>query len=377
MGTETNNEGQEILNTPEPGENQAQNAAQQNADNAAPATPQEQQPQEKPKKQPRSTNWMTVLIALFAISSLSGLYIIFSGASKKQTSFETVTRPPAFSTFAGAASTGEPGVAVIKIKGVITETQSSGWNTPASASSIAARIREMADRKDVKAIILDLNSPGGTVGAVQDIYNAILYARQEKNVKVIAVFRDVAASGAYYIAMACDKIVAQPGTMTGSIGVIFQTSNFEGLMDKIGVKFSSIKSGKHKDMGSPYRPMTEEEHTLLQEMIDDSYNQFFEAVKDGRPNINPTELKVYADGRIFTGRKAFSIGLVDALGGEPEALKIAEELTGIKNIKVISSVKANSFREFLMSLESRMDSGNVEKQIEAFRSPRVAYLWTM
>ncbi|ACC97600.1 Signal peptide peptidase SppA, 36K type [Elusimicrobium minutum Pei191] len=327
-------------------------------------------PKESKKSNSGGKNWLSVLVLLFFVSSISGLYIIFSGGiCKKETKTES-----SLPRLSSQARHGETGVAVIRIRGVITEPQASSWRDQ-SASSIARRIRTTADKDNVKAIIIDINSPGGTVAAVQDIYNAILYARQVKNKKVVALFRDVSASGGYYIAVACDKIVAQPGTLTGSIGVIFQTGNFEGLMNKIGVSFSTIKSGQHKDIGSPYRKMTEEERTLLQELIDDSYNQFLDVVKTGRPNMNPVELKVYADGRIFTGRKAFSIGLIDALGGEEEALKIAGELADIKDPKIISN-RPTTFREWLSSLDPEMSSKTLDRQIEAISSPKVAYLWT-
>ncbi|WP_424245581.1 protease-4 [Elusimicrobium posterum] len=337
--------------------------------------------EEKAKKEgsPKGTNWLSILVLLFFVSSLSGLYLIFSNANTvKKDVFETGTKTsrPSLSTM--TRNNASEGAVVIKIKGAIMESQSSSWRDASSASAIATRIRNAADRNEVKAIILDINSPGGTVAAVQDIYNAIMYARKTKNKKVVALFRDVAASGGYYIAMACDKIVAQPGTITGSIGVIFQTGNYEGLMEKIGVKFSNVKSGAHKDMGSPYRPMTQEEKTLLQEMIDDSYSQFFDVVKEGRPNINPVELKVYADGRIFTGRKAFSIGLVDALGGEAEALQIAGDLTGIKDIKVLSTLRASNFMEWLNNIDTEVSSAKkIENQLESITSPKMAYLWTL
>ncbi|MGB2578405.1 protease-4 [Elusimicrobium simillimum] len=376
MGTETENINQEIFETnPNPGE-QPQEQTATPPQEPAPVLPQPEQPKAK-KLSMRGTNWLSVFVLLFFVSSLSGLYIIFSGGVQggKKAKVQKTAQLPAFSNMAATAKKNEPGVAVIKIKGAIMESSSSSWRDT-SASAIAKRIRDTADKDNVKAIIIDINSPGGTVAAVQDIYNAILYARNKKGKKVVALFRDVAASGGFYIAMAADKIVAQPGTITGSIGVIMQTSNFEGLMGKVGVQFSSIKSGQHKDIGSPYRPMTQEERTLVQEMIDDSYNQFLDAVKQGRPNINPMELKVYADGRVFTGRKAFSIGLIDALGGESEALDIVRDLAGNKSLKILSN-KPDTFREWFFSFDPEMSSRDLTRQLESMASPKMAYLWTM
>ena len=263
----------------------------------------------------------------------------------------------------------------MKVRGVIQESGESGFmSRQNSASSIAKKIRDLADKKEVKALLLDINSPGGTVASVQDIYNAILFFKSKKK-PVVALFRDVAASGGFYIAMAADRIVAQPGTMTGSIGVIMQANNVEGLFDKLGIKVMPVKSGKHKDIGSAYRPMTEEEVALLQEMINETYQQFFQAVQKGRPNVNAEMLPIYADGRVFTGARAKEIGLIDALGGEETAREHLAELTGVKDIKLITP-RPNNFMEMLYmggaSMESRL---GLASKIEDFTTPKVSYLW--
>jgi len=325
-----------------------------------------------PDKKPEKKFFLAALvIILFFISSLSGLYIILTGGAGGKE-----TQQQASSKLSPRGSKGN--VALIRIRGMISEpSSSSGFGDPVGASAIARRIRSTADRDDVKAIILDINSPGGTVGAVQDIYNAVLYAREKKGKKVVALMRDMAASGGYYISVACDKIVAQPGTLTGSIGVIFQTSNFEGLMTKVGVQFGAIKSGKMKDMGSPFRAMTDEEKALFQSLIDDSYDQFFQAVKTGRPDINADTLRGYADGRVFTGRQALKIGLVDLLGGEDDALKLAGDLAGVKNPEIIN-IRTNSFRDwFMSSLDSEAANKNLVGQIESAAAPKMSYLWTL
>ncbi|MBI5630998.1 MAG: signal peptide peptidase SppA [Elusimicrobia bacterium] len=193
----------------------------------------------------------------------------------------------------------------------------------------ARRIRALAETKGVKAIVLDINSPGGSVGAVQELYSQIQRVRQEKRIPFVALFGDVSASGGYYIAMACDKIVAHPGTLTGSIGVIFSVGNLEGLFQKIGYKVDPIKSGKHKDIGSPARPMTKEERGILQAVIDDAYKQFLAAVSQGR-HIPEDQLRPLADGRIFSGRQALAAHLVDMVGDSVDALELAGKLAGIK-----------------------------------------------
>ncbi len=230
----------------------------------------------------------------------------------------------------------------------------------------------MADKPEVKALLLDINSPGGTVASVQDIYDAVIYFKTQKK-PVVAMFRDVAASGGFYVAMAADKIVAQPGTITGSIGVIMQGSNIEGLMQKIGVKTEAIKSGKFKDTGSAYRPMTDEERELLQTLINDTYAQFFDVVKAHYPNIPEGLLKEVADGRIFSGAQAKSYGLVDALGGEDAAKQILTELSGIKDLKLLTPDRQTGVMEIISLIEGK--TSVLSAAVEGITTPRIAYQW--
>ncbi len=321
--------------------------------------------------------WLVLLTAVFTVSMASGLYLALtpSAAPKEKEAEASVADDVAEASSLLKKLSKEEGAAVVKVRGVIQESGESGFmSRQNSASSIAKKIRDLADKKEVKALLLDINSPGGTVASVQDIYNAILFFKSKKK-PVVALFRDVAASGGFYIAMAADRIVAQPGTMTGSIGVIMQANNVEGLFDKLGIKVMPVKSGKHKDIGSAYRPMTEEEVALLQEMINETYQQFFQAVQKGRPNVNAEMLPIYADGRVFTGARAKEIGLIDALGGEETAKQQLAELTGIKDIKLISP-RPNNFMEMLYmggaSMESKLGFAS---KIEDFTTPKVSYLW--
>ena len=215
----------------------------------------------------------------------------------------------------------------VTIHGVIT-TSEGGRFWESGTSDWRRRIEVLSKTKGVKAIILDINSPGGSVGAVQEIYGEIMRIRRKKKIPFIAMFDDVAASGGYYIASACDKIVAHPGSLTGSIGVIFDAADLAGLFNKIGFKLVAIKSGKYKDIGSPARAMTPGERRLLQAMIDDAYGQFLQAVSLGRKIAIPA-LKPLADGRIFTGQQALKVGLVDKLGDSEEAIRLAGQLAGI------------------------------------------------
>jgi protease-4 len=180
----------------------------------------------------------------------------------------------------------------------------------------------------VKAVVIRIDSPGGGVAASQEIYDAVRRVRDEGK-PVVASMGGVAASGGYYVACAADSIIANPGTLTGSIGVIMSFPNTEELFRKVGVKFETIKTGKFKDVGSMWRPMTEDERALLQEVLGNVYDQFVNAIVDGRgmarENIIP-----YADGRIFSGDQALDYGFVDRLGSLEDALDMAAELGGIE-----------------------------------------------
>ena len=215
----------------------------------------------------------------------------------------------------------------VSVRGVIRESDS-GRSWDQGVSQLTRKIRSLGDKSEVKAIVLDINSPGGTVGAVQEIHSALLRVRREKKKPVVALLGDMAASGGYYLAAGCDKVVAHPGTLVGSIGVIFNTMNVEKLFEKIGVKTDPIKSGKHKDIGSATRPMTPEERQLLQALIDDAYGQFLRAVMEGR-NLPEAEARPLADGRIFTGDQAKALRLVDEVGDSRDAIELAGKLGGI------------------------------------------------
>ena len=316
--------------------------------------------------------WLVLLCIVFTASMISGIYLIINpGAGTERTIEETSDDKDKKGFFSNSSI--KEGAAVVKVRGVISESsESSAFSTAQNASSIARRIRTLADKKEVKALLLDINSPGGTVAAVQDIYNALNYFRAQKK-PVVALMRDVAASGGFYIAMASDKIVAQPGTMTGSIGVILQTTNAQELLKKIGVDMSAVKSGQNKDMGAIYKELTPEQKLLLQEMIDETYQQFFEAVRQGRPNVDVNTLRIYADGRIFTGARAQTLGLIDGLGGEEKAKEYLSELTGIKDIKILNQ-KNRLMEDLIFPFSNLAESSAVLKQLAKPQTPALAYM---
>jgi protease-4 len=250
------------------------------------------------------------------------------------------------------SSESKESVGWVTIRGPIFASESSRpWEQ--GSEQWARRIEQLAGTSGVKAIVLDINSPGGSVGAVQEIYSRILRMKREHPaLKFVALFGDVAASGGYYIASACDKIVAHPGSLTGSIGVIFEVTNLQGLFSKIGYKMDPIKSGKHKDIGSPAREMTPEERGILQSLIDDAYGQFVQAVADGR-RMPVEKVKPLADGRIYSGNQALALNLVDQLGDSHDALMLAAKLGGIADAKPKVQRGGEKFNDLFEMLETR------------------------
>ena len=287
-----------------------------------------------------------LLSALFLLSVFSAFWITFYTASSQP------PRPEADESSASQSlmRINKDGIAWLPVKGVIT--YSDRWDKR-GAEQLSKRIREMGDKKNVKAIVLDINSPGGSVGAVQDVYYTIKTVREQTKKPFIALFRDVSASGGYYIASACDKIVAYPGTLTGSIGVIMQLTNIQGLTQKIGVRMETIKSGDFKDMGSMFREMTPQERQVLQDMVTDTYAQFYDAVKAGR-GFTDEQLRPLADGRIFSGRQALKAGLVDGLGGRDQAIDLAAELAKLPKNPPIINETSDRWQELLTALDSKL-----------------------
>ncbi|MDP3049109.1 MAG: signal peptide peptidase SppA [Thermodesulfovibrionales bacterium] len=207
-------------------------------------------------------------------------------------------------------------VAVVRIEGPIMDSKN-------TTDEIKGYLKDAS----IKAIVLRVDSPGGAVAPSQEIYEEVKKATLKK--KVIVSMGSVAASGGYYISAPADRIIANPGTLTGSIGVIMEIPNIEGLMNKIGVKTEVIKSGRHKDIASAFRKMGKEERLILQSVLDDVHEQFIKAVSDGR-KIPFDEVKKLADGRIFTGKQAMEARLVDELGTLEDAIAAAGRLAGIK-----------------------------------------------
>ncbi len=268
-----------------------------------------------------------VLFSITAVFFAGMAALIFGGSVFIRSSVSSVVSPSS-----------DGNVGVVELTGVIT-----------SSKKIIEQIKTFKENSAIKAIVLRVNSPGGGVGPSQEIYREILKTKKTK--KVIASFGSVAASGGYYAACASDGIMADPGTITGSIGVIMEYANFQEIMKKIGLAPVVIKSGKFKDMGSPVRPIKDEEKKILQGVADEIHLQFIKDVAKGR-GIKQEKIAKIADGRIYTGEKAMEIGLVDKLGNLDDAIDWAGKIGGVKGkIKAVYPEK-----DRIYSLKKLFDS---------------------
>jgi len=240
-------------------------------------------------------------------------------------------------------------IAIIEVQGVILDPQ-----------PVVEKLVKLRKNEKVKAIVLRIDSPGGGVGPAQEIFAEVKKARKEK--KVLVSMGSVAASGGYYIACGADKILANPGSITGSIGVIVESLNVEELLRKLGLRSMVVKSGKHKDLGSPLRPMTTEERKLLQGVIDSVHEQFIRAVAEGR-KLPVEKVRELADGRIFSGEQAQELGLVDELGNLEDTLAMAATLAGIRGEPEIiyPEKKRFSLLDFLLQESVRRIVGSLKE----------------
>ncbi len=247
-----------------------------------------------------------------------------------------------------------PKIAVININGVISNYETAIQN-----------IETAQIDSSIKAVVIAVDSPGGAVGAAQEIYSAIEKLRKEK--PVVVSMGNVAASGGYYISVPANVIYANPGTITGSIGVIIQHVSFAKVLDKLGIKVENIKSGKNKDILYPNKELTPQQKKLLEETIKDVYNQFLEDIVKYR-QIDINTLKQYADGRIFTGRQAKKLKLIDKLGNIQDAVEEAKKLAGLegKKVMVIRIRKEESILKKM--LQSKISS------LETLSFPQFYYL---
>jgi protease-4 len=280
-------------------------------------------------------------------------------------------------TTSSTVATG-PAVAIVRVEGVIvsgkpTSTNPFGGSTSAAYSGVIVdHLRQAEADGSVKVVILRVDSPGGSVVASQEIHQQMLVMTKP----VIVSMGELAASGGYYVSAPAKEIFANPATLTGSIGVISEFINVGDLLNQYGVKVTVVKSGAFKDEGSPFRPMTEEEVAVWQSIIDEAYQGFVQVVADGR-KLSLDQVKKLADGRVYTGRQAQALGLVDKLGNLPDAIKRAAELGGIQGEPRIVEYKEplNLFSS-LFNLSRPTDPvGEVMALLDRGHGPALQYLY--
>jgi len=278
---------------------------------------------------------------------------------------------------------GKAKILLMDVSGVLSdESASIALTTPPPKVPIVARVREelkkAEDDDEIKALIVRINSPGGTITASDLIYREIVAFKARKKVPVVAVMMDVAASGGYYAALAADTIIAMPTTVTGSIGVIMLTLNAQGLMEKIGVVPLAIKSADKKDAGSPFRQLTPEERAIFQSVIDQMYGRFVGLIVENR-KILEERVRAFADGRIYTADQAKALGLVDSIGYMDDVVASARKAAGLEDARIIMYHRPREYRSNFYSaspatpgLEASL--GSLAGLVSGM-GPRFMYLW--
>ncbi len=311
------------------------------------------------------------------------LAVAVAGCSVISVDFTPRIRPLEEETVEGR---GDAKILLMEVSGFINEdgtSQGLSIGAPPPRVPTLVRIREelkkAAEDPRIKALVLRINSPGGTVTASDIIYREIAAFKAEKKIPVVAVMLDVGASGGYYVALGADTIIAHPTTVTGSIGVIMITVNAQGLLEKVGVSAAAIKSGARKDMGSPFRALTDDERAILQSVIDELYGQFVAKVAERR-GIALDAARALADGRIYTAPQALAARLVDRIGYMDDAIGAAKHAAGLKEARVVVYHRPREYRAtyYAQATSSERPLDSALGQFAALlggTGPRFLYLW--
>jgi protease-4 len=276
---------------------------------------------------------------------------------------------------------GRDKILLVELDGAMAERGESSAFGLASRESPVSRMRGVLERAalddDVRAVVLRINSPGGTVNASEILYGEVQRFKAEHDLPVIAQMMGVAASGGYYVAMASDYVQAYPTTVTGSIGVVLAGVNASGLMEKIGLANQTLTTGAFKDAGSPLRPMADAEREQLASVLDDLFVRFLDVVEAGRPALDRARIEQLADGRIYSARQALDAGLIDAIGDLPAAIEIAKQRAGIERARVITYRRPNERRENLFSSQVPVPEPlGAQGLLAELARPAFLYLWT-
>ncbi|MBA2487306.1 MAG: signal peptide peptidase SppA [Nitrospira sp.] len=301
-----------------------------------------------------------------------------------QTACVTINLPPGPGTLEEhkVSGTGKDKILLMDISGVISSDNKDGFYT---SPGMLATVKEELDRagKDerVKAIVIRINSPGGTVTASDIIYHELKTFKTARKIPVVASIMDVGASGGYYIAAAADTVLAHPSSVTGSIGVIMLTVNARGLLEKVGVETNAVTSGPRKDMGSPFRAMLPEERAIFQGVIDGFYQRFLQVVQEGRPGLSGDTIKKLADGRIYSGEQAKTAGLVDDIGYLDDAVEAAKKHAGLTEARVVTyrrpgEYQNNIYSRIVAPAPTLANLANIDLlSMVRGGSPQFMYLW--
>jgi protease-4 len=276
-------------------------------------------------------------------------------------------------------------IALLDVDGLMMNRRTGGWLGPGEnpVSLLLEKLDKARNDGNVKAVILRINSPGGTVQASETMHQAVKRFRKKSGKPVIACITDVGASGAYYLACAAEKIICQPSSITGSIGVVVQTVSFAGTMKMLGISADAVTSGPLKVMGSPLKDLTDQERKVFQAMVDEFYDRFVEVVAEGRSGLSREKVRALADGRVYTGRQALELGLVDALGDLQPAVADAKKAAGIERAKVVMYHRPLGYRANVYSQPAaprpamqinllNLDGG----ELLFLRRPSFLYLWS-
>ena len=267
-------------------------------------------------------NSCVVLFLLFLVSGCIHVDLFSGGGNLKE---------------AILSGEGKDKVLLIDISGMLTTSKSSGiFDGPSLPAQIKEELTKAEQDDHVKAVVLRINTPGGTVTASDLVYHELKAFKKKREMPVIAAIMDLGTSGGYYVAMAADHILVHPSTITGSIGVIMVTMNAQGLLEKVGVQPAAIVSGPKKSMGSPFRPLNDEERAIFQGVIDNLYERFLAVVEEGRPGLSKDKIRSLADGRIYSADIAKDQGLVDDIGYLDEAIDLAKKEAKLDEAQVVT-----------------------------------------
>ena len=276
---------------------------------------------------------------------------------------------------------GEDKVAIISIKGVLTSESAEGllMEKPSIVEVVEQQLKHAGKDTHVKAILLEIDSPGGGITASDIIYNNVIKFKTDTRKKVVVYMQDVAASGGYYIAASADAIVAHPTTITGSIGVIMPLINVAGLINRYGIVDNSITSGNMKEIGSPLKLMTPEETAILKSIIDEMYMQFVTVVSTGR-NMDVEAVKKIADGRVYTGKQALANGLIDQLGYLEDAIEVTKKMAGLTTASIVRYERPYGLADLLGIMTGVIArKSTIKLDIPQFHeqdNSKPMYLWT-